>query len=393
MRARTEGKPPSCRTTGIQVGMAVGVFFGCLGVLGGAAPQEKGTQPQTLSEKGHKALEGHRFGEAQAAYEQVLKLDPNLAEAHSNLGLALFMEGRYEDAIPHFRKALELNPKLPRTEVLLALSYFNTNQLRRAVPLLETAHSANKRDTVVIEHLAEAYLRLKEFGNALALSGQWVELEPNNPDALYLNGQAAFSLGVSSYQKLKEVAPNSYRVHQLQGDFFRQRGQLEPAIAEYKQAIGEKPDVPGLHYQLGRVYWENGRLDEAREEFSRELLLSPFDPATNYLIGDVYLQQGNLTESAKYLAQATRLQPDLIDAQLDLAKVSRQQGSTAEAIKVLQEIARVAPERQEPHYMLYDLYRSAGQGDSAAKELETFQSLKRRAAEKTASGAVSIGPE
>jgi Flp pilus assembly protein TadD len=59
------------------------------------------------------AVELHQAGDilgAIAAYEAALKLEPENAGAHSNLGAALVRLGRYDQAITHYRKATAIAP-------------------------------------------------------------------------------------------------------------------------------------------------------------------------------------------------------------------------------------------------------------------------------------------
>ncbi|PYL21843.1 MAG: serine/threonine protein kinase, partial [Verrucomicrobia bacterium] len=53
-----------------------------------------------------------RFPEAIDQLHQALRLNPNSADAHSNLALALLASGKARDSIPEFEAALRLNPEL-----------------------------------------------------------------------------------------------------------------------------------------------------------------------------------------------------------------------------------------------------------------------------------------
>ena len=39
-----------------------------------------------------------------------IKLNPDFADAHNNLGVALVAEGKNEEAISHYKMAIKLNP-------------------------------------------------------------------------------------------------------------------------------------------------------------------------------------------------------------------------------------------------------------------------------------------
>jgi Flp pilus assembly protein TadD len=61
------------------------------------------------------AREG-RFSEALAQLNEVLRLNPNSAEAHNNLGGVLLMAGQAEESVSYLRTALRLNPALAAAE-------------------------------------------------------------------------------------------------------------------------------------------------------------------------------------------------------------------------------------------------------------------------------------
>ena len=361
----------------LAIMLALGLASGRPTQRQGAA-DSKSPQLQALAEKAQRALQDQKLPEAQSAYEEILKLDPHLAEAHANLGVVLQMQGRHEDAIPHLTQALALNPKLHSAEIVLALCYFSMDQFRRAIPLFEKAYHRSGTDPVVVRHLGLAYFKVGDDEQALRLFTRWVELEPRNPDALYYKGQASMELSLDTFRKLKEVAPDSARVHELEAQVLRQQGRSEQAIAEFKKAISIAPDTAELYDALGSIYLENGRLDEARAQFEQGLQLSPNDPLTNYLLGDVLLQQRNLPQAEKYLLKAIQLHGSLLEAQMDIAKLYRLRGDDEKAIHELDEITQLAPDRYEPHYILYEIYRKAGNAARAQTELQVFQTLKQK---------------
>lgn len=344
----------------------------------------KAAQSQNLPElsaQGKAALRDQQFDQAAKLYEQIVNIDPRSAEAHSNLGLALYMLGSYARAITELHTALELNPRLDRTQILLALSYFNTGEFDRAIPLLEKAYRTMKDDPVVAAHLGLAYLRKEKDDEALVVLSHWVELEPNSADALYFKGKAATYVASNAFSQLTKAAPDSYRMLQLRAEMLRQQNLTPAAINEYKKAIAQKPDAAGLHYALGNLYREGGRMDEALAEFQEELKISPNDAMTDYLIGDIHLRRNELNLAQQYLSQALGGQPGLIEGRLDMARTYQAQGKGDEAVRMLQTVVASDPNDQDAHYLLFGLYKERGQAEEARKELQIFQELKRKGAE------------
>ena len=62
-----------------------------------------------------------KLEEAAAEYRALLKLKPDYAEAHANLGVVLARLNRYDEAAASYETALRLNPKL--TPILLNLGF------------------------------------------------------------------------------------------------------------------------------------------------------------------------------------------------------------------------------------------------------------------------------
>ncbi|MDP3070515.1 MAG: tetratricopeptide repeat protein, partial [Opitutaceae bacterium] len=61
----------------------------------------------------------NRPAEAKARLEQSLRVAPNNASAHANLGNVCSMLGLRDEALRHYRRAVELNPKDTHTQKMV----------------------------------------------------------------------------------------------------------------------------------------------------------------------------------------------------------------------------------------------------------------------------------
>ena len=74
-------------------------------------PPEHATPPAAqLILEGNQRFAEHRWTAAIGNYEEAAQVQPNLAEAHYNLGLALYRKGPVAAARPHFIEAANLAP-------------------------------------------------------------------------------------------------------------------------------------------------------------------------------------------------------------------------------------------------------------------------------------------
>jgi tetratricopeptide (TPR) repeat protein len=61
-----------------------------------------------------------RLPEAIGHYERALRIQPDYAEAHYNLGIALEKLGRTAEAIAHYEQALRIKPDFVQAQTSLA---------------------------------------------------------------------------------------------------------------------------------------------------------------------------------------------------------------------------------------------------------------------------------
>jgi hypothetical protein len=83
------------------------------------------------------------------AYQKAISIDPNVAEAHNNLGILFEKLNRPEKALESFKQALALEPTSPR---------FTKNVAQNCLALIEYAENAE--DLEASHDIAEAGLRL-----------------------------------------------------------------------------------------------------------------------------------------------------------------------------------------------------------------------------------------
>jgi len=83
--------------------------------------------------------------EARAAYERVLKLDPNHAPAHINLGRMLHDAGELAAAERHYRAAIALSPKDATALFNLGVLLEDRSQPEAAIATYESATSVDPR--------------------------------------------------------------------------------------------------------------------------------------------------------------------------------------------------------------------------------------------------------
>ena len=99
---------------------------------------------QQLQQLVQDAMQKQQAGDLEGAvteYRQFLKLHPEAAAIHSNLGAALAGLGRFEEALPEYKIALRQSPKLEGARLNLALVYYKMGKIDDAATELEKVYS------------------------------------------------------------------------------------------------------------------------------------------------------------------------------------------------------------------------------------------------------------
>ena len=141
---------------------------------------------------------------ADTASRRALELDPGLAEAHVARGLAVSLHGNHVDAEGEFQTAMRLNPQLFDAAYMYARALVAQGKHEKAAKMFERAAELRPEDYVVPGLLGAAYTALgraadaqASFRRQLAAASKRLELNPDDPRALYLGGIALSHLGDS----------------------------------------------------------------------------------------------------------------------------------------------------------------------------------------------------
>jgi tetratricopeptide (TPR) repeat protein len=212
--------------------------------------------------------------EYNAPIEQATTSSLEALNAYSK-GLEEIYRGDYKQALPLFNRAVELDPNFAGAYVWLSWTYANFGDLAK------TADSAAK---------------------AYALRGRVTELEKLRIDEIYhLFTTGDFEKQKEADELIKRLYPSDSLAPASLGFGYLRIGQLEPALAEFREAIRLNPDESHYYGNTSIILIRLNRFDEARETIKlargRSLDLWVYRLAL-YLVSVV---QGNATEAQQQL--------------------------------------------------------------------------------------------
>src|SRR5215472_5235476 len=132
----------------------------------------------------------------------------------------------------------------------------------------------------------------------------------------------------------------------------QQAGDLEGAVAEYKQFLKLHPEATAIHSNLGAALVGLGRFEEAIPEYKTALKQSPTLLPARLNLALVYYKTGQIQEAATQLEKVHAKDPDSHQATLLLGDSYMRLGQEKEVIRVLEPEGRKHPEDLAVAYLL-----------------------------------------
>src|SRR5215469_3266024 len=92
----------------------------CLGTLTSYPQADQSRQQQIAAHRSQAAefLKENKLDQATSEFQAILALDPKNVDARGNLGVVLYFQGKYAEAIPQLRSALSLQHTLWKIQAL-----------------------------------------------------------------------------------------------------------------------------------------------------------------------------------------------------------------------------------------------------------------------------------
>jgi tetratricopeptide (TPR) repeat protein len=238
------------------------------------------------------------YAGARRSLEQAVALDPDHAQAHYWLGIALAREQAFAESATHLERALVLDPTIPEGWIDLG----NVLALQRNFPAAVTAYrkalAAVPDSTLARLNLGHALKEMGHLQEALDHLRRVHELAPgtenavrNLVSALIESDRCEEALAIAADAVARDPARYEYRF--AHGLALQKSHEPFGALAEYDAALRARPDDAELHDNRGTALLELGRLREAIAAYERALALRPDFPLPAFHRALTCLLQGD----------------------------------------------------------------------------------------------------
>jgi tetratricopeptide (TPR) repeat protein len=357
-------------------------------------------------------------------FRESLRLRPNDARTLGELGAAHGRLTQHREAVAAFQQAIRIKPQLVDAYRGLALTYVDMGKDDEAHKVAQSlaAIDQKKADELVGEILAAKITRAVDGpaanrGSHPAGRPPGGVVRPSRPaaasaEAYYAQGEKYYELkdyskAVEAHKKAIALKPSMAEAHDGLGLAYHGLKQYPAAVAAFKEAIRLRPKDPLPLYHLADTYFAlekrkemlevAEKLEPLDEQLYQQVVAASveIDPVFYKVMGEKALEKGDLTTAGKAFQEALRLQPEYAEASEGLGKAYFRLKQFPNAVTALKEAVRLKPDFAEAHFGLGMTYVAMGRKGDALQVYGTLQRLEKERAEKlhNAINRMSAGPQ
>jgi len=278
-----------------------------------------------------------------------LALDPRMTRAYNRLGLCEEQQGHFDQAARDFQTVLQYDPGSTDAKVNLATAYGKEGQFAQAEALLRDVLGEHPDSLAAQLNLGLVLSSEKRWQEALVPLEAAAQLELKNPQPLTLIGIVYGKMGESSQsieylRKALALSPNSADAHLNLGIALADGFDLPGASEQFAAAEKLAPDSPIVHYNAGRVAFDQGDATKARLELERACALVRDYPSALTLLAQIEIREREFEGAIHHLSRVIQLQPQNTDAVYLLGRALAGAGRKQEAMAAWQQGLQTSPE-------------------------------------------------
>lgn len=248
-----------------------------------------------------------RVDEAEACYRRVIDINPGVFGAHLNLGLVHQGMGRLAEAEADYQQARALKPDLPEVYFNLGHLYRQQGRFSEAAGMLSQAiglrpgfaeaHSARGMTLLALGQTTEAETA---FRQALRHRPDYLAPLLNLRELLSRQGRTGEAEVVC--RRVLELRPELTEIRLALAALLYESGRIGEAEASYRQVLQFNPDCAEAHGGLGLALLRMGRHGESDDCFERAFAIRPDYPDLHRQIGQLLYRLERFDDALSHAA-------------------------------------------------------------------------------------------
>ncbi|TWB41153.1 DUF3857 domain-containing protein [Nitrospirillum pindoramense] len=302
------------------------------------------TTADEYTDRGYNLMRAKRYKEAIADFNKAEALNPKMATAIADRGLAHYWLGELDQADQDFDKASAIDPRNAYVFQGRGLVAAQRGQLKEAVAALSTSLEIDANNEFTLTHRAQAYIRMKDYDRALDDLAAVLHQHPEWLDGYSYRAQIFFTMGMpdkalAEGQRVVDANPNTTAAYIAAANIYAwlkrnadavrvltQSLEIQPTPAAYTMRAAVRPDTDRAAKQAdldaavkldpsyiaarqmqGRLAMDAGNLEAAVAAYTAAMEINAKDSNNLLMRGIAYSRQQKADLAAKDFAAARAL--------------------------------------------------------------------------------------
>jgi len=277
----------------------------------------------------------NRILQASRAFERALKLNPKMTQAQMMLGLCYAELGRNQQAVSILAPAFRRPPDTQMGRLIgldLQRAYAGQQQYDKAIAVAEELLKRYPDDPEILFHSSRLHA-----DRAYELMTQLMQAAPGSVWLHYATAEVhaslqRYDLAIVEYRNVLETEPRMPGIHFRLGRAILQGSKdtdaVEAALHEFELELAIAPENSDAEYEIGEICRQRGQFEPALLHFSNAVRQHPSFVQARIGLASTLISRGRPREALGHLVEAVRIEPQNEVAHFRLASVYKTLGDT-----------------------------------------------------------------
>ena len=288
-------------------------------------------------------------------FKKAIGINANVADAHSNLGIALQHLKRPVDALASYDRALALRSDDAQLHYNRAIALQDLNRPAEALAGYDAAIALKPNHADAYNNRGNLLREEKRSAEALASYDRSIAIRPDNADVHNNRGAALLDLqrpgeALASFDRALALKPDYADAHNNRGNALRQLQRPAEALASHDNAIALNPRAAGAYYNnRGIALMELKRPEEALASYDQAIALKSDNAEAHYGRGNALRDLNRPDAALASYDAAIALQRDYADAHNNRGNALQDLQRSEEALLSYDRAVALKPDFAEAH--------------------------------------------
>jgi len=275
------------------------------------------------------------------------------ATVWNNKGVALYFQGKYDEAIKCFDEAIKLNSSEPSYWNNKGYAFNNQGKYDEAIKAYDEAIKLNSSEPSYWNNKGYAFNNQGKYDEAIKAYDEAIKLNSSEPSywnskGNAFNNQGKYDEAIKAYDEAIKLNSSEPSYWNSKGAALDNQKKYDEALKSYDEAIRLNPEYASAWNGKGVSLVSQGKYDEAIQACDEAIRLDPINSAvTWYNKGSALGRQGKYDEAIKCFNEAIKLDPKSAFAWNGKGSALDALGKHDEAIKCFDEAIKLDPTKRK----------------------------------------------